>query len=192
MLGFFQNDDAPNFGLDVSVQKARTAAFFSSESAGLELSRAGLGAYLRERCAARRPRTPTRRAPSASSPSPSIRPESARGFGPVLAADRAKWSPFNTGLQLDLLNLGGTGRRAPRSHGLARTASRSSRAAIPLYKDGRLAGAIGVSGDGVDQDDLIAAAGGASFEVPAEKRSDQLVVRGVRLPWAKFPRHPEL
>ena len=34
--------------------------------------------------------------------------------------------------------------------------------------------------------------GGASFEVPAEKRSDQLVVRGARLPWAKFPRHPEL
>ncbi|MBI4548740.1 MAG: heme-binding protein, partial [Ignavibacteriae bacterium] len=30
---------------------------------------------------------------------------------------------------------------------------------IPLYKNGRLVGAIGISGDGVDQDDLIAAAG---------------------------------
>src|SRR4029434_11010510 len=46
VLGFFQVGDAPNFGLDVSVQKVRTAAFFSIDRAGLELSRAGLGAYL--------------------------------------------------------------------------------------------------------------------------------------------------
>ena len=34
---------------------------------------------------------------------------------------------------------------------------------MPLYKNGVLAGAIGISGDGVDQDDLIAAAGGTGF-----------------------------
>jgi len=49
-----------------------------------------------------------------------------------------------------------------------------------------------VSGDGVDQDDLIAAAGSAGFEIPLERRSDALEIRGVRLPWVKFPRHPEL
>ena len=63
---------------------------------------------------------------------------------------------------------------------------------IPLYKDGRLAGAIGISGDGVDQDDLIAAAGTRGFEAPETMRSDQVIVRGVRLPDVKVPRHPEL
>ncbi|MFA6234858.1 MAG: heme-binding protein [Bacteroidota bacterium] len=63
---------------------------------------------------------------------------------------------------------------------------------IPLYKDGRLAGAIGVSGDGVDQDDVIAAAGTRGFEAPAEIRCDQLFYDGVRLPYVKFPRRAEL
>jgi len=44
----------------------------------------------------------------------------------------------------------------------------------------------------VDQDDLIASAGAAGFEAPPEKRSDRLVIRGVRLPYVKFPRHPDL
>ena len=51
---------------------------------------------------------------------------------------------------------------------------------------------IGISGDGVDQDDLIAAAGGAGFAPPAAIRSDQIFVRGVRLPFLKFPRSPNL
>jgi hypothetical protein len=63
---------------------------------------------------------------------------------------------------------------------------------VPLYKGGRLAGAIGISGDGVDQDDLIAWAGSVGFEAPVERRCDRLVIRGTRLPYVKFPRHPEL
>jgi uncharacterized protein GlcG (DUF336 family) len=63
---------------------------------------------------------------------------------------------------------------------------------IPLYKNGRLAGAIGISGDGVDQDDLIASAGTAGFAPPAEIRCDQFFYRGVRLPYIKIPRRPEL
>ena len=42
VLGFFQNQEAPNFGIDVSAQKARTANFFSSAGAGDALRRAGL------------------------------------------------------------------------------------------------------------------------------------------------------
>jgi uncharacterized protein GlcG (DUF336 family) len=62
---------------------------------------------------------------------------------------------------------------------------------VPLYKSGRLAGAIGISGDGVDQDDLIASAGSDGFEAAAEVRCDRLLVRGTRLPYVKFPRHPQ-
>jgi uncharacterized protein GlcG (DUF336 family) len=63
---------------------------------------------------------------------------------------------------------------------------------IPLYKNGVLAGAIGVSGDGVDQDDLIAFAGSQGFEPPPAIRSDQFSYRGVRLPFIKTPRQPEI
>ena len=63
---------------------------------------------------------------------------------------------------------------------------------VPLYKNGVLAGAIGISGDGVDQDDLIGAAGANGFSPPTNIRSDQIFVRGVRLPFLKFPRSPNL
>jgi hypothetical protein len=63
---------------------------------------------------------------------------------------------------------------------------------VPLYKNGQLVGAIGVSGDGIDQDDLMAVAGSAGFEAPLAMRSDQAVVRGTRLPYVRLPRSPEL
>jgi len=61
-----------------------------------------------------------------------------------------------------------------------------------LYRNGKLIGAIGVSGDGVDQDDWIAAAGTVNFLAPNAIRSDQIILRGTRLPYAKFPRNPSL
>jgi len=62
----------------------------------------------------------------------------------------------------------------------------------PLYKNGVLAGAIGVSGDGVDQDDIIAFAGTRGFEPPAEIRCDNYFYDEIRLPYVKFPRRPEI
>jgi uncharacterized protein GlcG (DUF336 family) len=62
--------------------------------------------------------------------------------------------------------------------------------AFGLYRNGVLIGAIGVSGDGVDQDDIVAAAGCHDFLAPLSIRSDQFFFRGVRLPYAKFPRDP--
>jgi len=49
-------------------------------------------------------------------------------------------------------------------------------------------GAIGVSGDGVDQDDIVAASGTHDFLAPMSIRSDEFFFRGTRLPYAKFPR----
>lgn len=63
---------------------------------------------------------------------------------------------------------------------------------FPLYRDGVLIGAIGVSGDGVDQDDLIAASGASLFPAPEAIRADRQQYQGARLPYAKFPRNPEL
>lgn len=63
---------------------------------------------------------------------------------------------------------------------------------FPLYRNGVLVGAIAVSGDGVDQDDLISASGATLFLAPVAIRADQTQYRGARLPFAKFPRNPAL
>ena len=63
---------------------------------------------------------------------------------------------------------------------------------FPLYRNGVLIGAIGVSGDGIDQDDIIGAAGTVGFLPPVEIRADHMRFRGARLPYAKFPRNPDL
>ncbi len=60
----------------------------------------------------------------------------------------------------------------------------------PLYINGVLVGGLGVSGDGVDQDDYVTAGGAVGFEAPANIRADQIVIDGVRLPYLKFPRNP--
>ena len=61
----------------------------------------------------------------------------------------------------------------------------------PLYKNGRLVGGVGVSGDGVEQDDYVTAAAVAGFEPPPELRVDQSVIRtpegDVRLPVLEVP-----
>ncbi len=61
---------------------------------------------------------------------------------------------------------------------------------VPLYKNGQLVGALGVSGDGVEQNDLIAFEGGRGFEPPPELRIDNFEFDGVKLPYVKFPETP--
>ncbi len=61
----------------------------------------------------------------------------------------------------------------------------------PLYRNGVLVGGLGVSGDGVEQDDYVTAGGAQGYEPPANMRADQIILRGVRLPYWKFPRNPE-
>ena len=61
---------------------------------------------------------------------------------------------------------------------------------VPLYKNGVLVGGLGVSGDGVDQDDFVTNGGANGFEAPANIRADQVIIDGIRLPYLKFPRNP--
>jgi len=63
---------------------------------------------------------------------------------------------------------------------------------FPLYRNGVMIGAIGISGDGVDQDDIVGASGTHDFLAPMPIRSDNFLFRGARLPYAKFPRDPGL
>jgi uncharacterized protein GlcG (DUF336 family) len=59
-----------------------------------------------------------------------------------------------------------------------------------LFRTGALVGGLGVSGDGVDQDDYVTNGGTKGFEAPSSIRADQIMDQGVRLPYFKFPRNP--
>jgi len=61
---------------------------------------------------------------------------------------------------------------------------------LPLYLNGKLVGGLGVSGDGVDQDDYATAGGAAGFEAPQAIHADNYFDRGVRLTYQKFPPNP--
>jgi len=200
VLGVFRQPDAPVFGFDVSVQKARTAAFYSSANAGATLRAAGFGSYV-DRAAADGLQLNGSVAFTDRAGGFLHRPFFPDGINNTAAGPFSRelneWSVFNVGLQLDLIK---SNLQTVLSGGVAPCTSIASLpngiqifpGSMPLYKNGVLVGAIGISGDGVDQDDLIAAAGGAGYAPPVAIRSDQVFVRGVRLPFLKFPRSPNL
>jgi uncharacterized protein GlcG (DUF336 family) len=61
----------------------------------------------------------------------------------------------------------------------------------PLYLNGVMVGGLGVSGDGVDQDDFVTSGGAQGYDAPTNIRADQIIIEGVRLPYWNFPRNPE-
>jgi len=200
VLGVFRQLDAPVFGFDVSVQKARTAAFFSNASAAVLLNGAGLPSYV-SRAAADGIRLDGSVAFTDRANGFLHRPFFPDGINNTAAGpfstEISAWSPFNVGLQLDLIQtnllaaIGGAAVPCSTIPNLP-NGIQIFPGSVPIYKNGVLVGAIGISGDGVDQDDLIGAAGGNGFSPAPAIRSDQVFVRGVRLPFLKFPRSPNL
>jgi uncharacterized protein GlcG (DUF336 family) len=211
VLGIFRQLDAPVFGLDVSVQKARTANFFARSDAAAKLNAASFGSYVARASADGLPLNGSI-AFSDRAVGFLHRPLFPDGInntpaGPF-SAGLGAWSPFNVGLQLDLIK---TALTSPPMVCRARWRAKSVMApcpctdipeirngiqifagSVPIYRGSTLIGAVGVSGDGIDQDDLIAAGGANTFAPPAAIRSDQIFVRSVRLPFLKFPARPFL
>lgn len=199
ILGIRATPDAPIFGLDVSAQKARSSCLFSRSDAAQLLRRAGAGNYV-DALANEGIRLDGSVAFSDRGIGFLHRPFFPDGItgseNAPLSSSIKNFSPFNVGLQLDILApsiIDILNVRAPRPllpnirNGLQIFAG-----GLALYKGGKLVGGIGISGDGIDQDDIICANGAKGFEAPADMRCDRVFVRGVRLPYQKFPRHPEL
>jgi uncharacterized protein GlcG (DUF336 family) len=201
VLGIFSTRDAPIFGFDVSAQKARTAAFFSLPTAGAQLRSEGFGAFV-DAAAADGVALDGKFAFTSRSVGFLAQPFFPSGIPGTRNGPFSRplniWSPFNIGLQVAMVKPALvtilTGGAPPPCttipnlpHGIQIFAG-----SAPLFKNGVLVGAIGISGDGIDQDDLIAAAGSFGFEAPAAVRADQLTPRGVRLPYLKFARSPNL
>ena len=255
ILGVVRTRDAPVFGTDVSLQKARTAAFMSSTSAAAFLATlpdakylttsdttvgvtraivlnnyvGALRAFLGNGTALADGIAYSDRANgNLSRP---FFPDGIDNEGPgPLSKPAGEWSPFSTGLQLDVainailqhvLFVAGAPVPdvAPGCAGVQLANDLSSvgqtiagvrlgnglqifPGSVPIYRGSTLVGALGVSGDGVDQDDMIAFLGvhfGAQFlgsgglgNAPTGSRADTVIAQGVRLRYVQCPQAPFL
>lgn len=246
ILGIARSRDAPVFGIDVALQKARTAAFLSSRQAAAALQALPPAVYLDRGLTVLRADAPGDYVPamrallglptaladgqvafSARAVGNLARPNFPDGVdgnphGP-LSKPAGRWSPFSTGLQLDIVHnaiiqhvafVAGLAPDVPRNcsgisgfdSGFQQRAPATLLAngiqifpgAVPVYRGETLVGAIGVSGDGIDQDDMVAFLGvaragftaGGPQHPAAARRSDQLAPNGARLRYVNCPQAP--
>jgi uncharacterized protein GlcG (DUF336 family) len=188
ILGIWRTPDATIFSYDVSAQKARTALVFSNPNNTNAQNNVEFSSRIRSLLglSSAAQLSMTTRAVGFLAQDfypPGIDRDSLGnriGAGPLFLTT-------NFGYQFDLLARGLPNFGSGRGNGITIFPG-----GMPLYKNGQLAGAIGISGDGVDQDDLIASAGTIGFEPPANIRCDQFFYKGVRLPYIKTPRQPEI
>ena len=183
ILGIVRTPDAPIFGIDVSAQKARSVSFLSSAFAGPNLAAdpsadvRGFVTKVRDFFA-----DPTALTGKVAFAARSIgnlhRPyypdgEVARPNGP-LSRPISQFSPLSTGLQSALIignvaqHLGfvsGAGADTPQRCTSLPDAGAAGQnrlqnglqifpGGVPIYRGNTLIGGIGVSGDGIDQDDM--------------------------------------
>lgn len=241
ILGIVRTPDGPIFGTDVSLQKARTAAFFSNAAAAQQLLNTpvvpgitNVPAYVqRVRTFLGDPNALTGTVAFADRSGGNLsRPyfpdgEIGRPPGPLSVAQSSQFSPFAVGLQLDLVvpNIGAhlefvrsngasadTPQRCTQVPAIAGTGGQVRLAngiqifpgSVPIYRGDKLIGGIGVSGDGIDQDDMASFLGlhnagvrlGSIGNAPKAIRADNVVVNlgnaNVRLRYVNCPFAPFL
>ncbi|MEE4201948.1 heme-binding protein [Erythrobacter sp.] len=232
ILGIVRSPDAPIFGTDVSLQKARTANFFSGTFAASDMLAANNEVPLfvgRVREFLGDPNALTGEFAFADRSGGNLSrpyfPDGEVGLphGP-LSRPIEQFNVFSTGLQSALVagNLarhvgfvsGLVAEDTPRFCGtLPQITPGETRVdngfqifpgSVPVYRGGQLVGGIGVSGDGIDQDDMISFLGlhnagvrtGTIGNAPREIRADRIVVsvgtRDVRLRYINCPFAPFL
>ena len=230
VLALVRTPDAPVFGTDVSLQKARSALLFSHPNTAADIAALPPANYLG---ASGNPVPGFRTFPQyiaatrqflgdatalANGQAYSNRaignlarplfPDGIAGTEPgPFSTPYANWSPFHLGFQLDLaynaIVAAATGSTAVGCTGLsrARNGIQIFPGAVPIYRGTTLVGAIGVSGDGVDQDDMISFLGlgnagrvlnNAISNAPQSIRADNIVPRGegTRLRYVQCPQAP--
>jgi len=234
VLAQARTPDAPIFGADVSRQKARSAVFFSRTDAANRITSitAQSPSTADKTFADYIVRSRVLIGPGAFSDgiawSEVAIGDVSRPFYPdgidnnppgSLSLPFSAWSPFSTGLQLDLVaadilngvltgakpavgcanaGIGGT-ILPPVSGGKTQLANglQIFSGGTPLYRGNTLVGAIGISGDGIQQDSMVSYLGvqnaaTAVGNAPAALRADQLTPGGVRLRFVNCPQAPFL
>lgn len=175
ILGTYRDTDATIFSLDVAIAKARNVVYFSGpDRQPSELPGLPIGTAVNNRTInfASQPLFPS-------------------------GINDSRPGPFFDLFQYDTANPGTNGLQAPngRQNGVVFFPG-----STPLYKNGVLVGGLGVSGDGVDQDDTATFYGAKGYLPKARIRADKYSLpsrtaggaqaRKVRLPYFKFVRNP--
>ncbi|TAL04632.1 MAG: hypothetical protein EPO08_00815 [Rhodospirillaceae bacterium] len=234
VLALARTPDQPIFGIDVAVQKARSVLFFSRASAAADLravpamSVAGVNipspgryadamdSFVGQGALEGHVAYGDRSIGNLARP---FYPDGINGMpsGP-LSLPFTTWSPFNDGLQLDLVlpdivaRIDGSVSPAsgctalPQGSGPPASAPRRLAnglqifpGGVPIYRGNTLIGAVGVSGDGIDQDDMVAFLGLYNAGVvlnsgignaPPLMRADRLKVGGIYLRYVSCPVAP--
>jgi uncharacterized protein GlcG (DUF336 family) len=190
LLGLFRMPDATVFSIDVAVAKSRNVNYFSSPGIDPIDTMDCPGAFdCRDDEIPVGTAVTNRTISFAAQPFfPSGIEAELRGFDKPFAP-----GPYRRVFLEDSANPCTNGRepRNGRQNGIVFFPG-----STPLYKNGVLVGGFGVSGDGVEQDDIVTS-GGASlaasgnFLPDRDIRADRVFVRGVRLPYLKFNRAPD-
>lgn len=213
ILGLFRQSDATVFSIDVAVAKSRNTAYYASAQLNPAdmiynyVNQTPVGPALVPRMVAFTNRTFRALAeprfpggidgkppgPFSSLNAPGIDPRTAEDAGPALPA--SVYSTLTTPVFMYTSFNIGANFRAPTDKQTQQNGVVYFPGSSPLYKGTvaapLLVGGFGVSGDGVDQDDVATVAGQQGFAAPARIRADQYLVRGVRLPYQKFNRNPQ-
>ena len=184
VLGLVLAPDTPIFGIDVTVQKARTAAFFSNKNAASELNNDPSSDVRTFIPAARTFLNDTNAFTGSTAYSTRAVGNLARPFFPdgqfnnpngPFSRPIAKWSPLSTGLQsaLVLTNLvqhvtfvkGASATDTPQrctfipdfgpGTNQLQNGIQTFPSGFPIYRGSQLVGGVGIAGDGIDQDDMI-------------------------------------
>ena len=166
VLGLYRMHDSTIFSIDVAVTKARNVVYFSGpgrDPADLPGVPPGIAVTNRTIGFGAQPYFPS--GISNTQPGP---------FYPMYLSDIA--NPCTQGHQL----------ANPYQSGIVFFPGSTA-----LYRNGQIVGGLGVSGDGVDQDDFVTSGGAVGFAAPLGIRADQFFIRNVRLPFWNFPRNPE-
>lgn len=193
VLGVYRMPDATVFSIDVAIAKARNTAYYASaalqpqDAVGTPLGTAFTNRTFRYLAV---PKYPSGNASAPPGPfsilnTPGIDPRTGLNVaGPPTAAAMS-----TTVLGRDSF-VTGSNFRAPTP-----AANQNGIVFFPgstaVYRGNALSGGFGVSGDGVDQDDVVTFYGIAGYAAPMAKRADQQFVRGIRLPYIKFSRNAE-
>ncbi len=164
ILALHRMPDATVFSIDVAVAKARNVIYFSSPAGTADLPGVPSGTAITNR--------------TIGFAAQSLFPPGIDGSGT---------GPFFGLLLSDLANPCTQGSQPPN---LNQNGIVFFPGSLPLYRNGLLVGGLGVSGDGVDQDDYVTNAGAQNFQAPTTIRADQVLIQSVRLPYLKFPRNP--
>jgi uncharacterized protein GlcG (DUF336 family) len=164
VLGLHRMPDATFFSIDVAVAKARNMVYFSSPAGAADLPGIPAGTAVTNRTIGfgAQPLFP-----------PGIDGSDHGPFFDLYAQDTN--NPCTQGSQMANVNQNGVV---------------FFPGALPLYRNGVLVGGLGVSGDGVEQDDYVTSGAAVGFEAPPNVRADRVFIDGVRMPYLKFPRNP--